>query len=808
MSSGCSGIVNDYIYSVNPTLNGSYSITTESVTNPGTLGNCQPTSLGSSFKYSACTITNYPSSIVLVGTDNNAPAAYYISIGQTGCQSPKGFSPLSGVVQPVSVIPAPCSEPSTTAPCIAILGTTTSNVTPPQYIIDYPLAGGTKSSNFSVSYTDLTSAPPLLAVNPYDNSTLYVLGYPSRNEMLVKPNTYQSTESVLPSDTTNTITSNTVTSISNTLPTLTGHAIKRALPSPGLASDTILTLNENIEGTGPAISAGNNVVIVSKDSVSVQVLSMKSSSSYVVSKPNPLLSSLDASGISGIGSIVQQDQQQSTVWISFIDQQGNPRLTSSSQPSLFAPPSDANPSTSSSASNYPISSDAGTEGLSTGAIVGIVIGCVIGGILFCGLAFFFLRRRRQRQHQLRQHEDEGGITLTDQRLLSEKLTSASTPTTYRSVPIKDDASNNIINNNNNNEKVDASTAAAAIAADAITQLTRTINNTSSSQDIDLYEPTGTSDTLYLGEAIYSLHKESPIYAVFPQGYATRSATRTNNLHQQPTECTIHYFPATCATCFGQLIQTTTDLQNRDGGLTTLDAITLSRPTAHGGYQYIWITSPFSLHRTLYHLLYEGSLGAVVDHTQFSFKAWSTLSMLKTLDHLHRQGWIHRKLNLHSFFYHQASTVTDWSLTGFYQSKVYTGQLENHFLQQQQMNEQGNIQLDEFSAPEWILHTNNTHLDASTMIVSQPSMDIWSLGLILYTVATGKPAFLHFHDYQTTVANRLLQARLDALLKEVASVDDTYKELLTRMLQIVPDARDTLPNLINYWMHANQLDDDE
>jgi hypothetical protein len=440
-------------------------------------------------------------------------------------------------------------------------------------------------------------------------------------------------------------------------------------------------------------------------------------------------------------------------------------LSSSHQPSLFTSTSSGKDPTVTSPAFEPATDSAGAPSLSTGAIVGIAIGCAVGAILLGLLGFCLWRSKRQKNQRLllQQQIHPGGgvyeadIALSDQHFLSEKL--ASTPT-YRSVPTVAPVSQD------NDDG-----AAPFSATTALASLTRGINNTATFTD-DYYEPTTTKDTLLLESFAYALHSDAPLFASFPQGYATRSATRTHSTGQHPSStaipCTIHYFPSSSAVWFSQLLQTATHLHTAQS-LVTYDAVRLSTPTKHGGYQYIWITSPFHLDHTLDHLLFDDSSSSMVDCTHFSFKAWSTLSMLRALHHMHSQGWIHRKINPTSFFYDQASTVTEWHLTGFYQSTQSGAHTHDEW--------------DDYSAPETGAH---------------PSMDIWSLGCVLYTLATGK----RLGDMHP------LQTKLNTMLDEVAAVDASYRELLGRMLQINPDARDSLPNLIAYWTHTNGLDDDD
>ncbi|KAI8333563.1 hypothetical protein BC941DRAFT_516067 [Chlamydoabsidia padenii] len=814
-ATGCSGIINGHVYAINPAPNNSYTINSTPATTTGdtTIGcSLQPLT---GFVYSACTVINQPPAIVLVGTNLNSASALTIQFPVTGnCQlnRPDYFSSIN---QPLSVIPTRCLSPSTT-PCYAVLGVSNND---PQYKIQYAPATSFIGTNTTVILPPTTDSTlhPILAVPPNDASKLYVIGYPFKNQITItqsiahQVNSSQSSSKGMGTlgsggTATSQVTGGNVPIASGTQAAL----IPRALPTTIATStngggDITFNLDSAIDNTGPAVSVGGNIVLTSAKSLLVEMIPAAmtlSSNAVPVTKLTIQISDdhTSSNSIVGIGSLTPASGDTSMVWIDAIDSQGNHGLSSSTQPSLFtsATTGDKNPEVSSIPAAG-VNASSGSS-LSTGAIVGIVVGCIVGGILL-GLFGFCIWRSRRRQQQKNQRlllqqqrhigkEDDVDIVLADRHFLPEKLIAA--PTTYRSVPDNDNVAVTVYSNNA--KQVDNDGVFDAISA--LASLTRRINN--SAPDDDYYNPTNANNTLLLESFAYTLY--APIYSGFPEGYTTRSATRTHNTmpHQYPpTACTIHYFTSSSTTWFSRLLQTTTSLQQQDqhNYLMTFDAVTLTTPTKNGGYQYIWITSPFHLHHTLQHLLFDttSQQPTVVDYTQFSFKAWSTLSMLKALQHVHDHGWIHRKINTSSFFYDQASTVTDWHLTGFYQS---SRQVDNDL-----DDDDNGLVLDECTAPEWIFYQQKQQ-------ISRPSMDIWSLGCVLYTVATGKHAFSHLTDYQTLVQSGQLQTKLNSLLDDVARVDDSYRELLWRMLQINPDARASLTSLIEYWIQANGLEDED
>ncbi|CAO3581836.1 unnamed protein product [Absidia cylindrospora] len=828
MVSACSGIINDRVYAVTPSSN-SYTYSLNSTSFNGTsLGNGSECPTVTSFIYTTCTVISNPPTIVMVGTDSSGTAGTrLLQFSSNGsCQKSEKWYSITGMIQPVSVVPASCdSQPS--VPCFAVLGISSSTR---QYIIQYPTSLSFNSANpISIGAGD-SSIHPVLALPPTDATKLYVIGYPTKDQILVLLNGIRiSGQPSIVSTTTNIpYAATTTTTIAGYQASNKNNLIApRAEPTYGSDSGnngagSSIRLEAAIENAGPAVTVGNNIVIVSSSSLSVDIISTSSydsSGSLPITKLNipPSSQVPNANSLKGIDSLTPlpaQNGDLSTIWINYDDGNGNHIQTSSQQPGLFG-------TSDGTGSGTPTGSieNAGGPSLSTGAIVGIVIGCVVGCILLALVCFFTVcRRRRQRQ---RQHVGANNANI----LLTEKT--VSTPTTYASAPNKDDDTSAMSPTGNmhyHNNAIDNDDTPPTM----MTSLTRKVNNNDS--DGNYYEPSSTHETLLLQSFAYTLHKEAPSYAFFPQGYATRTATRTYNLQhtpsprgQQSIECTIHYFPASSLPWFRQLINTNAGLQdhhrqaamnhdddNNDddqetpsaAGLHTYDAITLSQPTAQGHYQYIWITSPFHQQHTLQSLLFDNTNGghSVVDCTQFSFKAWSTLSMLKSLNYFHQCGWIHRKLNGACFFYDQASSVTEWRLTGFYQSIWYTGLPDDtsHGVSAAANNI---IEWDECSAPECMA-------SATTAMISYPSMDIWSLGCVLYSVATGKRAFQHLNEYQMVLRSGQLQTKITSMLDEVALVDDSFKELLRRMLHISPNARDSMQNLISYWIQVNQLDDDE
>ncbi|ORX51674.1 hypothetical protein DM01DRAFT_1384391 [Hesseltinella vesiculosa] len=275
------------------------------------------------------------------------------------------------------------------------------------------------------------------------------------------------------------------------------------------------------------------------------------------------------------------------------------------------------------------------------------------------------------------------------------------------------------------------------------------------------------------------------------GYTTRTIMQVSS----GTLRTLHYFPSHSRDAFIRNVNTSMVMRRTRWIVRHHRAAALPSPLP-SGHQYYWISSLASSRNSLYYLLHHDNV--VVDIREHTFLVLSIQSILRAVTKIHTADYCHLSLSPRYFFYEQASTITDWLLTGFYQSYV-VGQNDGHPLK-----------LDIYSAPELIVAAvaADDGLFQCYRFRAQFEMDAWSTGCLLYEILTGKPLFkdvmqlrvLCGSDPETSPG---LQQHLAEALTHPLLAD--FPPILQQLLQPVPEERAAVSSVYKRWIRVNELD---
>ncbi|KAI8638104.1 kinase-like domain-containing protein, partial [Parasitella parasitica] len=211
------------------------------------------------------------------------------------------------------------------------------------------------------------------------------------------------------------------------------------------------------------------------------------------------------------------------------------------------------------------------------------------------------------------------------------------------------------------------------------------------------------------------------------------------------------------------------------------AIVLNSPTPQNEYQYIWITSPMIPKHSLHHLLFQKSQWTFIDYNNSDYKIWSIYSILKSVESMHSHKLAHLAIDLRAFYFDHEMKATDWRLgnLGYTRSKIKPrGEITFPSVDTQ------------FTAPEIIQRKAEIQIE---------SVDIWSLGCVIYTVATG--GLLLFEDAfeveRLSVFHDDMKQHVKIKIRQNIE-SNVFRNILEMMLQVNPSDRKSINEILNYW----------
>ncbi|KAI8339160.1 kinase-like domain-containing protein [Chlamydoabsidia padenii] len=275
------------------------------------------------------------------------------------------------------------------------------------------------------------------------------------------------------------------------------------------------------------------------------------------------------------------------------------------------------------------------------------------------------------------------------------------------------------------------------------------------------------------------------------GYTTRTIQHATN---DGPICTLHYFTKDQRNFFLRNVNVSVCLGSSSKRIIQHhEALALESPTRHTRHQYYWITSLCNPHQSLHYLVHHQQ-PAIVDICHFDFMALSVLSILTCIRDMHASEQCHLGISLRSFYYQQASTITDWYVGGFDQSHVI-GQPEGY-----------GLCLDMYSAPELVKLSGPDYYCHE--FSPRPALDSWSLGCVIYELATKNPLFDGFDQLVQLCGNhQALTCHLNKAYERVACIHPSFRVCLENLLKVDPSRRASVQVVLDDWITLNSLDDD-
>ncbi|KAI9496755.1 kinase-like domain-containing protein [Zychaea mexicana] len=320
----------------------------------------------------------------------------------------------------------------------------------------------------------------------------------------------------------------------------------------------------------------------------------------------------------------------------------------------------------------------------------------------------------------------------------------------------------------------------------------------SSAELEALEPTSPlADGAVVLGGLYQFTRDPPMFLDEEQSrvpkYAMRSIVHTPAGNSK--NYTLHYFVKQAKSAFIRNVTTTCAIGSASNRVIQhRDAIAMDHSTRRSGHQYLWITEPCVPQQSLHYVL-SGS-DKSIDVSDYPFKAWSTYAMLDALKDVHAANYVHLGLTSWSFYYADPEAISDWQITGFDQTHCAGERIAE-------------ARLNQWSAPE-LFATASSDNRRCFRQTAQPASDIWSLGCIIYTLATGRSLTID-HNQTAQLSRRdrdQLFIHVTSACNEAGAVNESYRTLLEGMLQPDPARRSTAANLAAYWKEANGLYDDD
>lgn len=442
-----------------------------------------------------------------------------------------------------------------------------------------------------------------------------------------------------------------------------------------------------------------------------------------------------------------------------------------------------------SETNFPENVDAAGNQLTGGAIAGIVIGCVAFVVIIAGLLFYVLRKRRERKYNY----DTREIITGSRKKISKALPTE--PEEFLTPYIENAKKSNGDNHSNTSSILQESMSIPEEYHDGSRPDIRPLSYIDDAVDYAQLPPEellqlepDVNGPLFLFSGLYNSSADERV-TYLKDGYAVRAFDAGDGMKH-----TVHYFSAAHLDTFVRSVFTALRVSKTKNSkpqgyvIKSERAIVLSSPTPHFNYQYIWITSPVIPEHSLHHLLCEENRWSFIDYNNMDYKIWSIYAILRSVEALHSHKFVHFAIDLKVFYFDHELKATDWRLCNFEYA---------HSLKQRGIARSKRIlpPSTSFTAPEIIDEKG----EITQINIDEEKLDIWSLGCVLYSVATG--GRLLFDDGKLVKSlvtfNDDMRNHVRIAIRD--NVDNTvFQALLEKMLQVHPSDRKNIKELLDYW----------